>query len=55
MKYTVYIPYITYTEHEVEADSSEYAREIAMNEGILDRELLDNLEVDDEYIEVKPV
>jgi len=54
-KYRVYIPYGTYTEHDVEADSSEQAREIAMDEGNLDKELLDNLEVQDEYIDVEEI
>ena len=54
-KYKVYIPYSTFTDHEVKADSPEQAREIAWNEGNLDRQLLNNLEVQDEYIEVKEV
>ena len=52
-KYQVYIPYVTYTEHKVEADSPEQAQEIACNEGDVDRQLLDNCEVEYEYIEVK--
>ena len=52
-KYHVYIPYMSYTEHDVEADSPEQAQEIAFNEGNVDRQLLDNCEVQDEYIEVE--
>ncbi len=53
-KYNVYIPYGTYTEHIIEAGSPEQAREIAFDMGNLDKELLENLEVQDEYVEVKP-
>jgi len=54
-KFKVYIPYSTYTEHDVEADSPKQAREIAFNESNLDRQLLDNLEVEDEYVDVKSI
>ena len=52
-KWEVYIPYSTFTEHIVEAESPEQARKIAMDMGNLDRELLENLEVQDEYIDVE--
>lgn len=52
-KWEVYIPYSTFTEHTIEAESSEQAREIAMDMGNLDKELLENLEVQDEYIDVE--
>ena len=54
-EYEVYIPYTTYTEHNVEADSPEAARKIAWHQENLDQQLLDNLEVQDEYIEIKKV
>ena len=52
-KYKVCITYATYTEHNIEADSPEQAREIAMDVGNLDKELLENLEVEHEYIDVE--
>ncbi|KKM63862.1 hypothetical protein LCGC14_1507270 [marine sediment metagenome] len=55
MKWKVYIPYVTFTEHTIEADNSEQARKIAFDMGDLDKELLENLEVQDEYVEIKDV
>ncbi len=52
-KWEVYIPYNTFTEHIVEAESPEQARRIAMDMGNLDKELLENLELQDEYIDVE--
>lgn len=52
-KWKVYIPYVTFTEHIVEAESSEQAREIAMDMGNLDKELLENLEVQHEFIDIE--
>lgn len=54
-KYNVYIPYDTFTEHTVEAGSVEQAREIAFNISNVDGELLNNLEVDDEYVSIKEI
>ena len=52
-KWKVCIPYQTYTDHTVEAESPEQARKIAMDVGNLDKELLENLEVEYEYIDVE--
>jgi len=52
-KYKVYIPYITFTEHIIEANNPEQAKKIAFDMSNLDRELLDNLEVEDEYVTVE--
>lgn len=53
MKYRVYIPYATFTEHDIEADNPEQAREIAFDMGGLDKELLDNLEIQYEFVDVE--
>ncbi|KKN53854.1 hypothetical protein LCGC14_0598130 [marine sediment metagenome] len=54
-KWDVYIPYNTFTEHIVEAESPKQARKIAMDMGNLDKELLENLEVHYEYIDVEEI
>lgn len=54
-KYIVYIPYNTFTEHTVETDSTEQAREIAFNICNVDGELLNNLEVDDEHVDIMEI
>ena len=52
-KWEVYISYSTFTEHTVEAESPEQARKIAVNMSGLNKELLENLEVQIEYIDVE--